>query len=116
MFCVWQEKGNEEDVKELASERKENKGASMDDTRKMLVMPKFLDTGSHGQEKKKIRCACRMHTLAASVKMFADYYLLRTKCNMISVRNPPALTRFPSCSARLARLISAPLGCCHLVL
>jgi hypothetical protein len=45
-----------------ASERKENKGA----TRKMLVMPKILDTGNHGQEKKKIRCACRMHTLAAS--------------------------------------------------
>jgi len=30
------------------------------------VMPKILDTGNHGQEKKKIRCACRMHTLAAS--------------------------------------------------
>ena len=61
-----------------ASERKENKGA----TRKMLVMPKILDTGNHGQEKKKIRCACRMHTLAASGKMFADYYLLRIKCNI----------------------------------
>ena len=60
MFCVWQEKGNEEDVKELASERKENKGASMDDTRKMLVMPKFLDTGSHGQEKKENK-VCMPH-------------------------------------------------------
>ena len=57
MFCVWQEKGNEEDVKELASERKENKGASMDDTRKMLVMPKILDTGSQpwtGEEENKV--------------------------------------------------------------
>ena len=40
-----------------ASERKENKGASMDDTRKMLVMPKILDTGSQpwtGEEENKV--------------------------------------------------------------
>jgi hypothetical protein len=34
-------------------------------------------------------------------KTVAEYFLLCIKCNMISVRNLPASTRFPSCSARL---------------